>query len=152
MCRQWNECALKSQSTPIYLPVLRNRGGTKSMGHTTHIKLVLGMLKAIRVLGMCVRVCSAVYLSISLSLALSLALSVCVCICKLCTHMHLYGFKEGEHAMASNLNTFSHPLPPLGSWLGTKGPVSRGARLLKGYGNAVHRRSWRESVLELCQM
>lgn len=55
---------------PIYssLPVLCNRKGTKSMGHTSHIKLVLWMLTAIRVLGyrdVCVRVCAPVCISIS---------------------------------------------------------------------------------------
>lgn len=48
---------------PIYsnLPVLCNRGGTKSMGHTTHIKLVLWMLTAITVLGYR-RVCVRMYI------------------------------------------------------------------------------------------
>lgn len=63
------------------------------MGHTTHIKLVLGMLKAIRVLDVCKSVFSCIFIHLSLSLAHSH------------THVHLYGFKEVEHAMASNLNT-----------------------------------------------
>lgn len=67
MCHKWHGvCAEK----PIYssLPVLCNRKGTKSMGHTSHIKLVLWMLTAIRVLGyrdVCVRVCAPVCISIS---------------------------------------------------------------------------------------
>ena len=69
---------------PIYsnLPVVWNNGGTESMGHTTHIKLVLWKLTAIRLLGyMCVGLCERGCVYMYIHFLASHTLSVCVFVC-----------------------------------------------------------------------